>query len=207
MKMETKQEIFNRYKKEYYKARTVTGGKKTLTKIIDTVQGVTGMGRKSIIRVFNRLQIKSPYYEEQRGRSVYYTTDTTAALKEIWETGGEVCAELLHPVVTDYVSILKRDNMWKHSDEATGKLLAMSMGTMKSRVGDFFKIRRKGRGISSTSPSLLKNIIPIFHGDWNKKLPGTGQIGSNGHLSSLFSQNLCRNLPDSFFAFSSMCCK
>jgi len=60
MKMETKQEIFARYKKEYYRARTVRGGKETLTKIIDTVSDVTGMGRKSIIRRFNRLQMKDP---------------------------------------------------------------------------------------------------------------------------------------------------
>lgn len=194
MKMETKQEIFDRYKKEYYKARTVTGGKKTLTKIIDTVRDVTGMGRKSIIRVFNRLQVKNPYYEEQRGRHVYYTPDTTAALKEIWETGGEVCAELLHPIVTDYVSILKRDKMWSHGDEATGKLLSMSTGTMKGRVGDFFKIRRRGRGVSSTSPSLLKNIIPIFHGDWSKKLPGTGQIDTVVHCGHTLAGSMVFSL-------------
>jgi hypothetical protein len=71
--------------------------------------------------------------------------------------------------------------MWKQSDEATGKLLAMSMGTMKNRVGNFLKARGKGRGISSTRPSQLKHIIPIFHGDWSKKLPGTGQIDTVVH--------------------------
>ena len=158
--MNTKKEIFERYKKEYYKAKVAIGGRSTLAEIISTVKSVTGMHPKSIIRAFNRMQKRHPLGEEQRGRHVYYTPDTTAALKDIWETGGEVCAELLHPIVTDYVSILKRDKMWSHGDEATGKLLSMSMGTMKSRVGDFFKIRRKGRGISSTSPSLIKNIIP-----------------------------------------------
>jgi len=84
-------------------------------------------------------------------------------------------------MVKEYVSILKRDGMWKHGDIATGKLLSMSMGTMKERVGNFLKIRKKGRGISATSPSLLKHIIPIFHGDWSEKLPGTGQIDTVVH--------------------------
>jgi hypothetical protein len=181
MKMETKQEVFNRYKKEYFEARTLKGGRGLLTKIIDTVESVTGMGRKSIIRAFNRIQMKDPCAEEQRGRPLYYTPDVTVALKETWEVGGEVCGELLHPMVSEYIEILVRDKMWKHSDEATGKLLAMSMGTLKNRVGNFLKARRKGRGISSTSPSQLKHIIPIFHGDWDSKLPGVGQIDTVVH--------------------------
>ena len=179
--METKKEVFARYKKEYYKAKRVKGGRKTLTKIIDTVQSVTGMGRKSIIRAFHRLQVKDPRLGEQRGRALYYTPDVTYALKDIWEAGGKVCGELLYPMVKKYVFILQRDNMWKHSDEVTGKLLSMGMNTMKNRVGCFLKARRKGRGVSSTSPSQLKHIIPIFHGDWSKKLPGTGQIDTVVH--------------------------
>ena len=81
MKMETKKEVFNRYGKEYYKARISKGGRKILTKIIDTVKDVTGMGRKSIIRTFNRNQKKDPYVDETRGRPLYYTPDVTVALK------------------------------------------------------------------------------------------------------------------------------
>lgn len=179
--METKHEVFARYEKEYYQARIAKGGRKTLTKIIDTVKSVTGMGRKSIIRTFNRNQLKDPYVGETRGRPLYYTSDVTVALKEVWETGSEVCGELLHPMVTEYVNILKRDKMWKQGDIATGKLLTMSEGTMKNRVGNFVKARGRGRGMSSTSPSLIKNIIPIFHGDWSLKLPGTGQIDTVVH--------------------------
>ena len=181
MKMETKKEVFERYEKEYYKARITKGAKKTLTTIIDTVKDVTGMGRKSIIRRFNRLQMKDGSIGETRGRSLYYTPDVTVALKEVWEAGAEVCGELLHPMVTEYVEILKRDKMWKQGNEATGKLLAMSMGTMKNRVGNFLKARGKGHGMSSTRPSQLKHIIPIFHGDWSQKLPGTGQIDTVVH--------------------------
>lgn len=139
MKMETKQEIFARYKEEYYEAKGFREGRGRQTEIIDIVKSVTKMRRKSIIRAFNRTQMKDPYKKEGRGRSVYYTPDVTVALKYVWEGGGEVCGELLHPVVREYVSILKRDKMWKHGDIATGKLLSMSEGTMKNRVGKFIK--------------------------------------------------------------------
>jgi hypothetical protein len=181
MNMETKREVFERYEQEYYKARIKKGGKKILTTIIDTVKDVTGMGRKSIIRCFHRRQTKDLYVGETRGRSLYYTPDVTVALKEVWEAGGEVCGELLHPMVSEYVNIFKRDKTWKQGEEATGKLLAMSMGTMKNRVGNFLKARGKGHGLSSTQASQIKHIIPIFHGDWNTKLPGTGQIDTVVH--------------------------
>jgi hypothetical protein len=181
MKMEAKNEVFYRYLKEYLKLRRQLGKRTELSAVISTIESVTGMGRKSIIRRLRNLQLRDPAQAEHRGRSVYYTPDTTAALKEVWETGSEVCGELLHPMVSEYISILIRDKLWKHSDEATGKLLSMSMGTMKNRINKFLKIRRKGRGVSSTSPSLLKHIIPIFHGDWSQKLAGTGQIDTVVH--------------------------
>lgn len=192
--METKQEVFDRYEEEYQKAKTIEGGRKVLTKIIDTVKSVTGMGRKSIIRAFNRIQIEDPCTEEQRGRSLYYTPDVTVALKDIWEAGGEVCGELLHPMTAEYVEVLIRDKMWKHSDEVTGKLLAMSVGTTKNRVGNFLKARRKGRGVSSTSPSQLKHIIPIFHGDWGSKPPGTGQIDTIVHCGHTLAGDMVFSL-------------
>ncbi len=182
MNMETKTALFERYKKEYFKAKTKKeGGKKRGGEILNVVCETAGYTRKAAIRRFKILQFHGRRVEEKRGRSLFYTPDVTYALKEIWEAGGEVCGELLHPMIREYVEILVREDMWKHSDEATFKLLAMSMGTAKERVGRFLKARRKGRGFSSTSPSQLKHIIPIFHGDWGQKLPGTGQIDTVVH--------------------------
>ena len=115
---------------------------------------------------------------------MYYTPDVTAALKDIWEDDDEVCGELLHPMIKEYVEILKRDRMWSHSDEATGKLLAMSEATVKRRVGKFLKARRKRHGLSDTKPSHLKHLVPIFIGPWNDKPPGYGQIDTVRHSNS-----------------------
>lgn len=182
MNMETKNQIFKRYKKEYLKAKALKeGGRKILTKILDTVCEVTRIERKSAIRKFGRIQAKDPCASETRGKPLLYTPDATLALKEVWEAGGEACGELTKPIIKEYVLIFQRDGTWNHSDEATGKLLAMSEGTVKSRVGSFMKVRRKGRGFSSTSPSALKHIIPIFHGDWKNKPPGMGQVDTVAH--------------------------
>lgn len=181
MNMETKKQIFKRYKDDYFKLKGVAGGRNRLGEILDKVCDVTKMIRKSVIRKFNNLQVVDPCKEERRGRSLYYTPDVTCALKEVWEAGGEVCGELLQPVIKEYVTIFKRDNMWKHGDEVTGKILAMSEGTAKERISHFMKIKRKGRGFSTTSASQIRHIIPIFHGDWKEKPVGTGQLDTVAH--------------------------
>ena len=190
MTMETKQEVFKRYLEEYISAK-----KKQKTAILDTVCNVTGIGRKSAIKKLRRLQMKDSCQEEKRGRPTYYTADVVWALKDIWQrAGNEVCAELLHPQITEYVSILLGDKMWKHGDEVTGKLLGMSMGTMKIMIGNFLKVKRKGRGFSTTSPSHLKKIIPIFTGPWILVKAGSGQVDTVAHCGSSVSGNFLYSL-------------
>ena len=179
MTMKTKNEVFNEYSSQYWKA-----DKREKGEILSHVCAVAKMNRKSAIRKFKSLQNKDPCKIEGRGRSMYYTPDVTAALKDIWNDGDEVCGELLHPMIAEYVEILKRDGMWSHSDEATGKLLSMSEATTKRRVGNFLKVRRKRHGISDTKPSHIKHLVPIFIGPWKDKPPGYGQIDTVRHSNS-----------------------
>src|SRR3989344_5983654 len=116
----TKQEIFEEYKDEYWKAPIERKGE-----ILTVVCEVTKMHRKAAIRKFGYLQRKDPLKEELRGRSVYYTPDVTAALKDVWELASEICGELLHSCIPEHIGILRRDKKWKHGDEATFKLHAM----------------------------------------------------------------------------------
>jgi len=51
---------------------------------------------------------------KKRGRSIYYTPDVYAGLKEVWIAANSCCGELLHPMVREYVAIFKRDKMWEH---------------------------------------------------------------------------------------------
>lgn len=179
MIMATKNDIFTEHKAAYYKSDKTEKGS-----ILNAVCMVTGMQRKSAVRKFKRLQMRDPAHHDQRGRALYYTPDVTAALKTVWEAGNEVCGELLHPMIAEYVNILQRDRMWKHGIETTKKLLAMSQSTTKRRVGKFLKARRRKKGITATKPSHIKHLVPIFIGPWSDKPPGFGQIDTVMHSSS-----------------------
>lgn len=179
MIMATKNDIFKEHLFSYLKANKQKKGE-----ILKHVCFVTGMHRKSAIRKFQNLKSRHPYKEEKRGREIVYTPDVTAALKDVWEAGNEVCGELLSPVVNEYIDILERDGMWKHGKEATLKVRAMSAGTVKRRVAGFMKIRRRKKGISATKPSHLKQIVPVFSGPWKDKVPGYGQLDTVMHSDS-----------------------
>lgn len=176
MNMTTKNEIFERYKKEYWKA-----GKKRMGEILSHVVDVVKMHRKSAIKRFRRLQTKEKSCLDRRGRPVVFTKDSDAALETIWEAANEPCGVLMFPMIREYVSTLQRDGLWKHGDVATGKLFAMKEHTVRRRVASFDKAKKKGKGLSGTKPSLLKAIIPIFSGPWKGMPPGYGQIDTVAH--------------------------
>lgn len=177
--MATKNAIFAEHKTAYYQADKQEKGR-----ILDHVCFVVGMHRKAATRKFRAIQTKDRSIPERRGRSVVYTADVTVALKDIWNAGNEVCGELLHPVIPEYVAILRRDGMWQHNAEATDKLLHMSQATLKRRVRKFMKARRTKNGMTSTRPSHIKHLVPIFIGPWKDQPPGYGQIDTVMHSNS-----------------------
>ena len=178
--MGTRNDIFQSHLRTYLKA-----GKTEKSKLLEHVCAITDMHRKAAIRKFKRLQMQSPSAAPpKRGRPVTYTPDVTAALHDIWVVASEICGELLHPVVADYVAVLERDGMWRHGEETTAQLLAMSEGLVKLRVSKFSSAARIHHGISATKPSQLTELIPVFIGPWKDKPPGYGQLDTVAHCGS-----------------------
>lgn len=176
MTMNTKKELIATELPGYLKA-----SKKEKGLILDSLQRQTGMWRESIIRSLRREQMNSDLTPpKKRGRTVYYTHDVCLALEEVWLSANSCCGELLHSLISEYVFIFKRDKMWKHSDEVTGKLLAMSMPTVKRKVSGW-KCGLGRKGISTTTPSAIKERVPLFAGDWHTVSIGMGQIDTVAH--------------------------
>lgn len=175
MNMATKQVIFEEKLREYLKASKEEKGR-----ILNSVCDITGHTRKAAIRRFRSLQLKDKSIPERRGRNWVYTNTVTAALKEVWDIAHQICAERLHPLLTEYVMVLKRDQLWNYDEQTTALLLKMSLSTAKRRVGKMEKEGgRKRRG--TTKPSVLKEIIPIRQGPWENPEPGKGEVDTVAH--------------------------
>lgn len=161
----------------YYKA-SVPGK----TAVIDHVQAVTSMERKSIIRAFRRERKRSGWKAPPKlGRPRLYTTETEAALAFVWRSYHYPSAERLQPTVPEAIRIFVRDGMWTYSEQATTRLLAMSLGAMKPRCTALAKKQGLLRGISTTRRSPLVKAIPVFFGSWKQKGAGHGQIDTVVH--------------------------
>ncbi len=178
MNMATKQNIFEEHLKEWLNARK---DKKRRGEIIEHIVFTAKVHPKSIPRSFKRIQMRDSSKVEGRGRKTYYTPDVLSALTDIWEASGRACGELLHPQIQEYVEVLKRDKMWNHATGATNKLLEMSERTVKRKTVKLAITHGENRGHSSTKPSSLKAIIPIFKGPWKDLCPGKGQLDTVAH--------------------------
>lgn len=180
MTMETKHEVIKDVLGEYLKASKEEKGK-----ILDRLEKTTKMHRGSIKRRLRVLQKRKRGYDwsDKRGRILYYTPDVTEALRFVYDNGNNMCAERLHSIVKEYVNIFKRDGHWKWNDEVTGKLLSMSIGTMKERISRFDKIV-SGGGRCLTKPSSLKEVIPVRRGPWQNPPPGFGEIDTVAHCGN-----------------------
>jgi hypothetical protein len=179
MTMETRNNVFKEHLIEWLKA---AGNRKKRGEISRHMIFATKCHPKSVSRTFKRIQTEEAKNGENRGRSKYYDHAVTAALRDVWKAGDRVCGELLHPMIRELVSVLMRDGLWKHDDLVTGKLFAMSETTAKRRVSAMKKeTDGRKRGLSGTSPSILKKIIPIRKGPWKDTKAGDGQIDTVAH--------------------------
>jgi hypothetical protein len=177
--MTTKKSVFSRFLNEYLAADQQRKGQ-----ILDIVCETTGLHRKAAIRKFRWLQMSDEKRHRKKGRDVYYTPDVIAALKTVWIVNSELCGELLIESIADTVSVLRRDNQWKHRRDTTEKLLEMSEGTVKRHISYFVTTRDKRKKFSATRPSHIKAIIPIFIGPWDDKPAGFGQIDTVVHCGT-----------------------
>jgi hypothetical protein len=177
--MQTKNEVFEEHLHEWLRAHN---NRKRRREIATHMVFITQCHPKSVSRTFRRLQLRDPAHEERRGRPQYYDTNVIGALRDVWEVSDRSCGENIHPMIEPYITVLTRDNLWKHGDLATNKLRAISLRTTK-RIVTKFK-REDGmrkHGLSGTSPSLLKNIIPIRKDMSSAGEPGDGQLDTVAH--------------------------
>lgn len=184
MHMATKKDIFSSHLAQWLACH---GDREKRGEMIQELSRIAQVHRKSVARSFRRVQLTSGTKKERRGRTIYYTPDVIAALYDVWEAANRPCGELLHPLIAEYIEGCKQVQRWKHSPEATAKLLEMSEGTVKRRTKTLRLKYGVNHGKSSTRPSALKNIIPVFKGPWDHLEPGHGQIDTVAHCGDSLS--------------------
>lgn len=146
--------------------------------ILDEFVAVTGLHRKSAIRLLRR-----GYAQRRpgRGRPRLYTGDTVGALVKVWRVYGEICGKRLAPFMAEAVAALERPGELALAPETRRQLLAMSASTMDRHLARFRS--SPARGLSTTKPgTLLRQSIPIrTFAEWNENKPGFVEMDLVAH--------------------------
>jgi hypothetical protein len=169
--------------------------KQQKTAILDALESTTGYQRKALVRRFRQLQLHPPPATSSgihAGPKAVYGPDVTAALRYVWGLAHEPSGERLHPELANLAISLQRHGHWTYGADTTDKLLAMSLITVKRRIAGFRKTQTipRPKGLGSTKPSELKELIPIRRGPWDNPVPGYGEIDTVVHCGSTLQGDL-----------------
>lgn len=178
MTMATKRDVLSEHLDVWLSVKKDRGRRREITVMVCAILKIHP---KSVPRAFRRVQMRSVSDDRRRGRRTTYGPDVTAALKDIWDAAGEPCGENMHSLIAEYVAILRRDAMWRHDASATAGLLAMSLGTVKKRLGTFRRMSFLSHGKSTTSASAIHSMVPVRSGPWDEAPVGTMQIDTVAH--------------------------
>ena len=195
--MKTQVNPFNNYKKEYWKKKTT---KQRKGEILDTIEELTGMNRKSIIRKFKKLQFTDNVSKKSMppvlGRPRVYDNNDVLALKYLWKVSGKVCGELLYPMISEYISQCKKYDKWDFNKNTEINLKKMSEATVKRKTVEFYKKDKSifRKGVSTTKSSSIKTLIPIKTDSWFNSKIGDGQLDTVVHCGDSLSGEMAYTL-------------
>jgi hypothetical protein len=164
--MEYAQALRSRYKR---------GRKSVKTGILDEFVKVTGMHRKSAIRLLDRQRGRAG--NKRRGRRRVYSVDARAALKVAWITTNYLCSKRLQPFLPELVRILRAKGELFIADEIEAEMGRLSASTI-DRITRPWRRDRKRHGLSTTKPGThLKSAIPLkTFSEWEDSPPGFVQV-------------------------------
>ncbi len=193
MNMTTKHEVLAEHLQEWLNSKDSRTKRGALTA---ELAKATKMHPKSIGRSMCTLQLRSSKKPpKKRGRPRYYDKAVDAAVYQVWECMEYPCAETMHPMIGVYIKSYQNNQSWKHGDVETGKLRALSLGTLKNRVRTLRTKENTLRGYSTTKPSAVQLLIPIRKSHtWTGLPPGYVQTDTVVHCGDLLSGDIIYSL-------------
>jgi hypothetical protein len=169
MSTELKREYLRNIRLRYHR-----GSKKQRTLILDEFCKVCGLTRKHAIRLLNEDLAAQP---RRPGPKRKYGEDVDKHLRHLWESMGRICSKKMVAAMPLWLPF------YHEADVHMGHLLGeISAATIDRHLEKFRDVARKG--LSSTSPSLIKNKIPIELLDHEIREPGFIEADTVAHCGT-----------------------
>jgi len=179
MSTELKREYLRTIHQRYHRS-----SKKQRTLILDEFCKVCKLTRKHAIRLLSEAIPERP---RRPGPERKYGEDVDRHLRHLWEAMGRVCSKHMVGMMPYWLPF------YHEADVQMKKLLSeISSATIDRHLLKFRDIAR--RGLSSTSPSLLKNKIPIELLDHQIKEPGFIEADTVAHCGTSLAGDFTNTL-------------
>jgi hypothetical protein len=186
MPSEEQMTIDERYKYLRIKQkRYVRANRKERSQMLDEMQQVTGLERKTLIRHMCRKKIERRVRRKQRGKA--YGTEVDDALRVIAESHDYICAERLKPNLVSMAQHLAVHGELQVTPSLLQQLSRISLCTVRRRLKEFAYLsdwqlpRRKG----PKPPNPVTRDIPMERIRWDEPEPGHFEVDLVHHSGSM----------------------
>jgi hypothetical protein len=156
------------------KKRYVPAGRREKGRLLDEMEAVTGMHRKSLIRLMNGSLDRKPRCSRRRES---YGSEVDDALRVIYESLDHICADRLTPNLVWVAQHLAAQGELDTTPSLLEQLGRVSISTVKRRLQritqDQPRLPRK-RGRKHTNKHLA--AVPMVRIPWNEQEPGHVEV-------------------------------
>lgn len=170
---------FRRLRAKYRLANAERKGK-----ILSEVCDLTGIHRKSLIRMLNRDHRRK---KKHRGLKPKYEYDKILpALKAIWLASDQMCSKKLHVAIREWLPYYEQEK-GELSEFTYLQLLSISPASIDRILRKF---KGNSKKLCGTKPgSILKNQIPIRLHHWDENEPGFLEADTVAHCGNSMEGN------------------
>jgi len=143
-------------------------------RLLEELQAMTGLHRKSLVRLLAPGGLARHPRQRQRGRA--YGSDVDDALRVIWESLDYVCAERLTPALLATAWVLARHGELGLTPEVEAHLSRISVATVQRRLTRFAQDTPRLPRTRPGSANAVARTIPMEQIPWSEAEPGHFEV-------------------------------
>lgn len=171
MSIDERRKYLHKMRIRYWQAK----GKKERSRLLDEMQAVTGLHRKSLLRLIHGELARKP---RRKQRSKTYGAEVGAAIRKIAESLDYPCAERLKPSLVRMAEHLEAHGELHLTPEVRRQLETISISSIRRRLPHSERSTQRiahRRGLPRQT-FAQKQCIPMRRIDWAERRPGHFEV-------------------------------
>jgi hypothetical protein len=138
--------------------------------LLSEMEAVTGLHRKSLIRLLNAPTLERQVRRKGRGRT--YGSEVAAVVRRVWDSLDYVCAERLTPALWETARHLAKFGELELTPEVEAKLQTISRATVQRLIDGAPRLARPLPRRGPERANQLRQAVPMGRLPWDVDEPG-----------------------------------